>query len=134
VRIARRPVLALLLATAVPAGAADQAAPAARAQIAVEPASFDFGKALVNRALKKEFVIRNIGTADLVIDRVTTSCGCAAALVDERLVKPGARASLRVELQTLANPGHLERKVLLRSNDEAHDPLEIKLQVNVVAR
>jgi hypothetical protein len=39
-----------------------------------------------------------------------------------------------VELQTLANPGHLERKVLLRSNDEAHDPLEIKLQVNVVAR
>ena len=117
-----------------PAWAGDKAAPAVGAKIAVEPAGFDFGRALVNRTLKKEFVIRNIGSEDLVIDRVTTSCGCTAALLDDKLVKPGQSAALRVELQTLGNPGRMERKILLRSNDEAHDPLEIKVQVSVVAQ
>lgn len=131
-RTKRLLLLALALA-AFAARAADKPAPAAGAKIAVEPAGFDFGKALANRTLKKEFVIRNIGSADLVIDRVTTSCGCAAALVDDKLLKPGQSALLRVELQTLATPGRLERRILVRSNDEAHDPLEIKVQVTVVA-
>jgi hypothetical protein len=125
--------LALLLAVS-PAWASDKPAPTLGPKIAVEPVGFDFGKALVNRTLKKEFVIRNIGTEDLVIDRVTTSCGCTAALLDDKLVKPGQSAALRVELQTLGNPGRMERKILLRSNDEAHDPLEIKVQVSVVAQ
>jgi len=126
-------VFAVALAAA-PGWAADTAAPASGPQIAVEPAGFDFGKALANRTLRQDFVIRNIGSEDLLIDRVSTSCGCTAALVDDKLVKPGQRALLHVELQTLGNPGHLERKVLLRSNDEAHDPLEIRLQVTVVAQ
>ena len=126
-------LLAMALATA-PAWGSGAATPASGPQIAVEPASFDFGKALANRTLRKEFVIRNVGSQDLLIDRVSTSCGCTAALLDGKLVKPGQSSSLRIELQTLATPGRLERKVVLRSNDEAHDPLEIKLQVNVVAQ
>ena len=127
------PLLALaLLAASLPA--AEPAAPSSGPRIAVDPLSFDFGRALTNRTLKKEFVVRNIGTQDLVIDRITTSCGCTAALVDDKLVKPGKAATLRVELQTLASPGRVERKILVRSNDEAHDPLELKVQVNVVAQ
>lgn len=127
-------VLAFAIAFSMSARAAEKAASDPGPRIAVEPASFDFGKALANRTLKKEFTIRNIGSADLVIDRVTTSCGCTAALLDDKLVKPGQSAALRVELQTLGNPGRLERKILLRSNDENHDPLEIRVQVNVVAQ
>jgi hypothetical protein len=127
-------LLGLALAFIPPAGAADRAAPAVGPRIAVEPEGFDFGKALVNRTLKKEFVVRNIGSADLIVDRVTTSCGCTAALLDDKQLKPGATATLRVELQTQGNPGRLERKILVRSNDEAHDPLEIKVQVTVVGQ
>jgi hypothetical protein len=125
------PLLALAL-LAVSLDAAEPAVPVAGPRIAVDPLGFDFGKALPNRTLKKEFVVRNIGTQDLVIDRITTSCGCAAALLDDKRVKPGKAATLRVELQTLASPGRVERKILVRSNDEAHDPLELKVQVSVV--
>src|SRR5207249_10145134 len=41
--------------------------------------SFDFGKALQQKTLQKEFAIRNLGDADLVLDSVTTSCGCTVA-------------------------------------------------------
>ena len=61
------------------------------AEISVEPASFDFGKALPDKVLEKQFSIRNFGDADLVIERVTTTCGCTAALLEEdsKVLKPG---------------------------------------------
>ena len=61
--------------------------------------------------------IRNFGTADLEIKRVSTTCGCTAALADSTVVKPGASTTLRVDLQTRTYSGKLERKILVESND-----------------
>ena len=101
-------------------------------RIAVDPASFDFGKALQNKTLHKDFVVRNVGAADLEISRVSTTCGCTAALADSTVVKPGASTTLRVDLQTRTYTGKLERKILVESNDPK-SPLELKVQATVVA-
>ncbi len=126
-------VLACILAagslTALPAASAPET-PGPR--ISVEPEAFDFGKALQNKVLHKDFVIRNIGTQDLVIDRVSTTCGCTVAAGYAKLVKPGQSTNMDVQLQTRTYNGRLERKVLVRSNDKARDPLELKVQVTVV--
>ena len=53
----------------------------------VEPESFDFGKALPGKTLGKEFTIRNFGDAELVIDGVSTTCGCTAALAADSQVE-----------------------------------------------
>ena len=45
----------------------------------MEPPAFDFGEALPDKTLTKEFAIRNFGNQDLVIENVSTSCGCTAA-------------------------------------------------------
>ena len=104
-------------------------------RIAVEPNAFDFGKALPQKTLSREFSIRNFGTEDLVIDGVTTSCGCTAALLDpaRKVVKPGGSAPLRVTLNTLQATGRISKSVLVRSNDPGHAVLEIKIQATVVA-
>ena len=102
-------------------------------RISVEPASFDFGKAVQNKTLSKEFSIKNYGTEDLVIENVSTTCGCTAALLDSKVIKPGGTAPLRVTLETRSYSGKVERKILIRSNDAATNLLEVKVEAMVGA-
>jgi hypothetical protein len=126
-------VLALALAASPLTAAPAASTPAGTGpRISVEPEAFDFGKALQNKVLHKDFVIRNIGTEDLVIDRVTTTCGCTVAEGYAKLVKPGQSTTMDVQLQTRSYNGRVERKILVRSNDATRDPMELKVQVSVV--
>jgi hypothetical protein len=124
-------VLGLTLGVALLVGASAVAEEEKGARIAADPASFDFGKALQNKTLHKDFVLRNIGTADLSISRVSTTCGCTAALADSTVIKPGTSTTLRVDLQTRTYSGKVERKILVESND-VKSPLELKVQATVV--
>jgi hypothetical protein len=123
----RRTLLWLCATLAVAQGALAAGAP----RLVLDPESWDFGRTLRKRVLEKQFTLRNVGDADLVIDRITTSCGCTAALLDEKTIGPGKSVVLKVTFETRDDLGRLERKVLLRSNDRARDPLEIKLQATV---
>jgi hypothetical protein len=125
--------VAFLLALTLPAAAQDAAAPAnaAAPRIAVEPASFDFGKAQQEKTLEKEFRIRNLGAADLVIEDVVTTCSCSVADGYAKVVKPGGSTPLRVRLKTNNTFGRLVRSVLVKSNDPAGRPVEIKVEAQV---
>jgi len=118
------------LAAQVPVGAS-----AKGPRIAVEPAQFDFGQAVKGKELNKEFSIRNFGAEDLVIDNVTTSCGCTAALLNDKdkIIKPGGSAPLKVTLRTSA-PGKMMKSVLIRSNDPAKATYELKVEATVVEK
>jgi hypothetical protein len=122
---------ALLLthAAASPSSAAEKKGP----RIAVEPTSFDFGQALQNKTLTKEFAIRNLGDADLVIEEVKTSCGCTAALLSSKVIKPGGQTPLRVALETRSSQGRVERRVVIRSNDQAQASVSVTVSVTVAA-
>jgi hypothetical protein len=117
-------------------GADEKATPRSPApKISVEPLSFDFGNALPEKTLEKQFSIRNFGDADLVIDRITTTCGCTAGLLDDdsKVLKPGKSGQLRVRLQTRDYSGKVVRSVMVHSNDPAQELLEVKVEVNVQA-
>jgi hypothetical protein len=131
----RRGVVLAALAVACLVVAAGGAAAEARhaPRIQVEPEAFDFGRALPGKVLRKEFTLRNSGDRDLVLAGVSTTCGCTAALPDERTIAPGRTTPLRVTLETRNYSGHVERRVLVRSNDPETPALEIKLSVTVEA-
>ncbi len=126
--------LAAVLLGAVLAAAAT-AAPAApplpQPQVRVEPAGFDFGKALPGRTLKKDFVLKNLGEAPLVIEGVSTTCGCTAAIAGTTRLSPGRTTSLSVTLETRDYRGPVERRVLVRSNDPKTPVLEVKVEATV---
>jgi hypothetical protein len=128
-------MVALLLGLTLPAAAQDAAAKpsatAAAPRIAVEPEMFDFGKAQQEKTLEKEFRVRNLGAADLVIEEVVTTCGCTVAEGYAKVVKPGASTPLRVKLQTRNSFGKLARSVLVKSNDPSGRPVEIKVEAQV---
>jgi len=131
----KRACLLLLLPFFLSSGQAEEKKAAGEAKgprIVVEPASFDFGKAVQNKTLQKEFSIRNFGNEDLVIENVSTTCGCTAALLSDKVVKPGRTTPLRVSLETRTYSGKVERKVLIRSNDPETTLAEVKVEVTVV--
>ncbi len=118
-----------LAALGAPALAEDKAAPAPA--IRVDPDGFDFGKALPNKTLSKEFSLRNFGDAELVIEGVSTSCGCTAAIMAASKVPPGGSTQLRVTFETRSYVGKVERQVLVRSNDPKTPVLTLKLSASV---
>jgi Protein of unknown function (DUF1573) len=126
-------VVAALLATIVVAQEKEPKSAVAGPRIRVEPESFDFGKAAQNKTLRKEFSIRNFGNADLLIESVSTTCGCTAALMDSKVVKPGGTTPLRVSLETRAYKGRVQRSVMVRSNDPEANLLEVKVEATVEA-
>jgi hypothetical protein len=109
----------------------EDTSPAAGPRIRVEPVSFDFGRAAQNKILRKEFSIRNFGNQDLVVESVSTTCGCTAALLDSSVVKPGGTTPLRVSLETRAYRGHVVRSVMVKSNDPRTGLLEVKVEATV---
>jgi hypothetical protein len=108
--------------------------PAPGPRIAVDPPSFDFGRSLPQKALTREFSLRNFGDQDLLIESVSTSCGCAVAdTLAKKIVKPGGSHPLRVTLTTPQGPGPIVKSVVVRSNDPTRPLLEIKLKTTVAA-
>jgi len=114
------------------AGDAEEKAAAKGPRISIEPESFDFGRTAQNKTLEKEFTIRNFGSEDLVIENVSTTCGCTVASGYAKTVKPGGKTPLLVRLETRAYTGHLTRSVMVRSNDSGTNLLELKVEATVV--
>jgi len=131
-----RRILALLALALLPAAAradAPAASPSPAApRIAVEPPSFDFGTLKPGGVVQREFIVRNVGRADLVIEEIVSSCNCTAILEETpQTLKPGARTPMRVRLTAPAAAGKLQKSVLIKSNDPAQRTLEVKIEAQV---
>ncbi|MGD8894565.1 MAG: DUF1573 domain-containing protein [Acidobacteriota bacterium] len=111
---------------------ADPAEEATGARIRVEPSRFDFGRVLPRRTLRKEFRLRNLGDQALVIGRISRSCGCTGAIIEETTVEPGGSTPLRIWLETRDRSGPIEERVVVRSNDPRTPLLELLLEATVV--
>ncbi len=106
---------ALLLSAAEPLRA--QASKSGGPRMEIEPSEHDFGPARQDQKLVYDFLVKNVGTEDLELLRIATSCGCTAALPAERIVPPGGSTVLQVTLETRKYKGVLERSISVASND-----------------
>jgi Protein of unknown function (DUF1573) len=100
--------------------------------IEVTPEDHDFGRVEQNAKLEKEFEIHNIGTEELAIGRISTSCGCTAALTAEKFIKPGESTTLKVTLETRMYKGEIQRTVSVASNAANSKITQIKVKAFVV--
>ena len=98
--------------------------------------TYDFGDIAPDQAVEKSFKIVNKGTKDLVIEDVSSSCGCTAALLSENTIPPGGEAELRVtyDPRLYEDKGFVQQKVRIKSNDPAVPLAEFSVTANVVER
>ena len=87
--------------------------------------SCDFGKVMVGAKVSHHYIIRNTGTAPLVIKKISTSCGCTVAKLDQTVLPPGAKSTIDAELTV--RKGNNFQRVYLHSNDPDHPRTTLKL-------
>ena len=61
---------------------------------------YDFGSVAQGAKVVHEFEIKNSGTADLIIQRLSPACGCKATQLTTPVVRPGATEKVRVTFDT----------------------------------
>lgn len=104
-------------------------------RIVVTPASYDFGQVPPDRVSEASFTVTNAGTAPLIIESITTSCGCTQASISSQTIPPGESAQLDVTFDPLVHPdatGPMFRVVYLASNDPEQPETQIELRMDVV--
>jgi len=107
----------VLLGVLVAAAAPDVVIAEAHPVISLGSQIFDFGTVAQGAKVVHEFDIKNSGTADLVIQRLSPSCGCTATQLTTPVVKPGATEKVRVTFDTSGFLGDKVKTVLIASND-----------------
>ncbi|OFV88632.1 MAG: hypothetical protein A2V74_04515 [Acidobacteria bacterium RBG_16_70_10] len=125
-------VLGAVLLVATARGGEEKEKPEPAPRIKVAPASWDFGRAFPNQRLRKQFTLRNVGDRELVIEKVSTTCGCTVAEGYDRTITPGGSTPLVVSLETRQSLGRIEKRVAVRSNDPETPMLEIAVAATVV--
>ncbi len=104
-------------------------------RIEVTPAFKDLGD-VTKEGFNYTFTVRNTGSGELVIERVSTSCGCTSATIDRDTLEPGVETGLHVtfnpKLMEEEIRGKVSRIIFIRSNDPENPELEIKITANVV--
>ena len=91
--------------------------------------SWDFGKTKQGTVLTHVFRFENAGDATLVIRNVRTTCGCAAALISSKEIKPGKTGEIKVTFNTKGYEGNQTKYLYVDSND----PKDPKAQLTVKA-
>jgi hypothetical protein len=100
-------------------------------RIAFKESAWDFGKVKEGVELSHEFVFKNAGDADLVIEKVRTSCGCTAALVSDKTVAPGREGKIGVSFDTRSYAGKVTKYIYVDSNDPSEPNVELTVAADI---
>lgn len=99
-------------------------------RIAVEPAAQELGE-LPQQKIELVYTVRNEGQSDLEILKISTSCDCTEAVIDQNQIAPGQSAILTVTLDPTEDNlyGDITRLIYLRSNDPENPEVSVEFHV-----
>lgn len=95
--------------------------------IAFEVPDFDFGKVYRGSKVDHIFKFKNQGTAELKIEKVRSSCGCTAAMLSSKTIKPNATGEVKVSFNSQSFSGDVKKNVTVYSDDP--DTPKFKLSI-----
>lgn len=89
--------------------------------------TYNFGSVPEGTKVAHSFDFRNEGNANLLIQRVVSTCGCTAAASTTEPVAPGANGNVKLEFNTTGFSGEKTKTVRVFSNDPDHPEVELSL-------
>ena len=87
-------------------------------KIKFDKTTHDFGtiKEEINKA-PVTFTFTNVGTGDLKLVNVRTSCGCTASEYSKGVIKPGGKGYVKATYFTTNRPGPFRKSITVTTND-----------------
>ena len=106
------------------------------AQIGLETTALELGDMANGEIAERIVAVSNEGDAPLVVETVTTSCGCTTAVLEPMTIAPGESGILRITFDSGAHGpdlrGPLLRQVTLVSNDPALPEAVVEVKANIL--
>lgn len=104
-------------------------------QITLPESSHDFGDLEEGDVATHNFVVKNSGGSQLVLERVGTSCGCTAALPEKKEIAPGDTTTIEVSFNSKNRAGQsVHKTVTVYSNDPDHSQTRLTITGSVTQR
>ncbi len=105
---------------------ADGAAP----RMEFEETIHDFGEMIQGERVVYNFHFTNVGGSDLVITRVSTSCGCTVGKYPKDPVAPGKSGTIEVTFNSHRKKGYQNKTITILANTQPNTTvLRIKAKV-----
>jgi len=101
------------------------------ARIAFDRTTYDFGAVMSGDAAQYGFVFHNTGNEKLIIGKVTTGCGCTAALVTDKEIPPGGQGLVKATFNSRGYKGKVHKTVYVETNDPTHPRVTLALSGEV---
>ncbi len=99
--------------------------------IRFDETSHDFGVHGPGVELKCSFTFQNNGNADLIINKVKSSCGCTAAIASADIIAPGKSGKIDVTYKPGTMQGTFEKHVTVLSNDPDNPSMVLAIKASV---
>ncbi|MES2629858.1 MAG: DUF1573 domain-containing protein [Bacteroidota bacterium] len=119
-----------LVAMAFGAKAQNPAPVQGGAMISVNKDVHDYGEIKQNAEPYCQFVVKNTGTAPLIISNAVGSCGCTVPEWSKEPVMPGKTTIIKVKYDT-SRLGPINKSVTLTSNATNEPTMVLKIKGNI---
>ncbi len=100
-------------------------------KIQFEELKWDFGRKKQGEILTHTFRFENVGDEPLVIERVRTSCGCAAASPSKKKFNSGEKGEIEVTFNTQGYYGEQNKFIYVESNDPSESVKQLMITASV---
>jgi Protein of unknown function (DUF1573) len=100
-------------------------------KIEVDKKLLDFGVIYRGDPSEGIFIISNKGDSTLRIDDVRTTCGCTAAILDEKVLEPDQQTKINAKFSSDRYKGKVSKNIFVRSNDPKNPITTLTVQAEV---
>lgn len=105
-------------------------------QISVPEDSLVLGEVVNGEIITRDVTVQNVGESDLIIEAVTTSCGCTEAAVTPMRIPSDGSGTLTIRFDSGAHgpdlTGQLIRQVFVASNDPEQPEIVVEFEANIL--
>jgi hypothetical protein len=101
--------------------------------VRIDRPEHDFGTILQGENVRHVFDFVNNGNAPLTVEKVTSSCGCTAALASAKVLAPGESGEIQTSFDSARFRGPVKKTVYLYTNDPVQPMVQLQLKGTVKA-
>lgn len=100
--------------------------------IQIEEKVFNFSEITVGTKIEHAFTLTNAGKSDLIIRKISPSCGCTTVNPDKSVIKPGESTSMKVIFNSAGKIGTQNKSITIITNDPMKSREILWVKGNVV--
>ncbi len=99
--------------------------------IQFETKTFDFGKIEQKTSVTHEFQFTNTGKSDLILRKISSSCGCTAVVPKEKVIPPGETSSIKATFNAGTRRGKQNKSITVITNDPKNSQVILRVTGDV---